>query len=225
MGIGTGKIGAGHPVVVPRPFHPPQRGRRLLSLGETLPFLEGVAVNFESKVGPANPGPDKPTSGSPLPSALPAPNPGPPAAPKQEILVPVDFSEHSNVALKYAIRFAHLVGARITLLHVLEMPAITPDSGDWSPEGGGVDEIVRAAEQTVTGLCQREKLRPPSMGPTIVRMGVPSEVIQETARDLKSDLIIIATHGRTGLAHALRGSQAEKMIRQSPCPVLVLRAH
>jgi nucleotide-binding universal stress UspA family protein len=105
-------------------------------------------------------------------------------------------------------------------------------SSSWGGPGvlGGypseewVDQVTLAAEQTVNRICEREKLRPPILGETLVRMGTPSEIINETAGDRKTDLIILATHGRTGLAHALHGSTAEKVIRQAPCPVLVVRA-
>lgn len=141
----------------------------------------------------------------------------------REILSPLDFSEHSNAALKYAIRFAEQVGARITLLHVVKPALGMPEGGVWCLDVESVNQIVQAAEQVVARICNREKLRPPALGPTIVRIGVPSEVIKETAADQSSDLIILATHGRTGLAHALLGSDAESVIRQAPCPVLVVR--
>ena len=141
----------------------------------------------------------------------------------REILAPLDFSEHSNAALKYAILFAERVGATITILHVLKPPIGMPEAGAWLLDADSVNQITRAAEQAVTRICEREKLRRPPTVPTIVRIGVPSEVIKETAADLRSDLIVIATHGRTGLAHALLGSNAESVIRQAPCPVLVIR--
>jgi nucleotide-binding universal stress UspA family protein len=91
------------------------------------------------------------------------------------------------------------------------------------PSKEWVDQVTLAAEQTVNRICEREKLRVPVLGETLVRMGTPSEIINETAGDRKTDLIILATHGRTGLAHVLHGSTAEKVIRQAPCPVLVVR--
>jgi universal stress protein A len=149
---------------------------------------------------------------------------GQPTLPVREILVPTDFSEHSTAALKYAIRFAGQVGARITLLHVIETPVATPDSDVCYPTVELINQITLAAEQAVIRICEQEKLKLPILGQTIVQIGVPPEVIKETARDQKSDLIIIATHGRTGLAHVVLGSTAEKVIRHAPCPVLVVRA-
>jgi len=141
----------------------------------------------------------------------------------REILAPLDFSEHSYAALKYAIQLAEQVGARITLLHVVKPALGMPEGGVWCLDVESVSQIALVAEQAVARICKREKLRPPASGPTIVRIGVPSEVIKETAADQRSDLIVLATHGRTGLAHALLGSDAESVIRQAPCPVLVVR--
>jgi glycine betaine transporter len=141
--------------------------------------------------------------------------------PVREILAPVDFSAHSTAPLQYAIRLANQVGAKITLLHVIK-PALTSPEVGWYPSIESTDKIAQIAENAVTCICAREKLTPPLSGPTIIRVGVPWEIIKETARDLNIDLILITTHGRTGLAHALLGSSAEKIIRQAPCPVLVV---
>jgi nucleotide-binding universal stress UspA family protein len=141
----------------------------------------------------------------------------------QNILVPTDFSDHSTVALSYAIRFAGQLGARITLLHVIKPALATPEAGVWCPDIESEYQIADAAERTAARICEREKLSHSILKQTLVWTGAPSETITETARDQNSDLIIIATHGRTGLAHALLGSCAEKIIRQAPCPVLVVR--
>ena len=143
-----------------------------------------------------------------------------PAAHIQEILVPFDFSEHSKMALRYALEFAGQMDAAITLINVIEPPLVNPEAILFTPNP---DQIIHTAENTVTQFCQQEKFKPPVMRPTVVLSGTPCERIVETARIKKVDLIIIATHGRTGLAHFLLGSTAEKVIRHAPCPVLVVR--
>ena len=138
----------------------------------------------------------------------------------REILVPTDFSEHSNFALRYAMPLARQFDARITLLHVIE-PASVPSDGLYL--GSATDHLIPVAEHEIACIWEREKaIRPPAWR-SIVGEGVPSEVILRTAAAEKTDLIIIATHGRTGLARVFLGSTAERVIRQAPCPVLVVR--
>ena len=141
------------------------------------------------------------------------------ALPIREILVPTDFSEHSNYALRYALALAGQIGARITLLHVLESPVIAPD--EFYP--GPVAPNILRAEQAIARTWETEKSKHPSQHQSIVKEGVPSQMIIETATAKGSDLIVIATHGRSGLAHVVLGSTTEKVIRQAPCPVLVVR--
>lgn len=137
----------------------------------------------------------------------------------REILVPTDFSEPSNSALKYALSFARQFDARVTLLHVLEPPLLPGDGfypGPLSP-----DAAALATEQRIARMWEREKSRQPLR--SMVRNGIPDREIVAVAKAEKMDLIILATHGRSGLAHVLLGSTAEKVIRQADCPVLVLR--
>ena len=143
-----------------------------------------------------------------------------PALNIREILVPTDFSEHSNYALKYAMSVARQFNARITLLHVIE-PARLPSDGFCA--GPDFDQVALAAEHTTACIWEREKARQSLPWRSMVLEGIPNEVILQTAMDQKTDLIIIATHGRTGLARVFLGSTAEKVIRQAPCPVLVVR--
>lgn len=144
----------------------------------------------------------------------------PPAARIREILVPIDFSEHSTIVLRYALELAEQFGAAITLINVIEPPLVNPETIYYTANS---DQIIQTAENMLVQLCRREKQKQPLMRQTVVRSGTPCEKIVETARIKKVDLIIIGTHGRTGLAHILLGSTAEKVIRHAPCPVLVVR--
>jgi nucleotide-binding universal stress UspA family protein len=138
----------------------------------------------------------------------------------REILVPVDFSDHAKAALAHALLFASQFGAAVTLLNVIEPPVAYPESIGYTTNP---DHVIQALEKCIAEVSKRENLRLPLIRRAEVVAGDPCEKILETASLKKVDLIIISTHGRTGLAHALLGSTAEKIIRQAPCPVLVIR--
>jgi len=138
--------------------------------------------------------------------------------PAHHVLVPIDFSADADYALEYAMGLARTLQAKLTLLHVIEplvgsveiMPA--PFLQDLE------DKITQAmlpyhARVTAAGLLCDYTIRP----------GVPFQVIIDTARTAHIDLIIMGTHGRTGLRHVLVGSVAERVVRLAPCPVLVVR--
>ena len=140
----------------------------------------------------------------------------------QHFLVPLDFSEQANQALDYAINLAGKLDARLTLLHVIQsVPLGGADMGVTLPYAYLQDleaEIMQSMESyrarvTAAGL----------EGATVVVHGVPFHEILETAKTQLVDLIIMGTHGRTGLQHVLLGSVAEKVVRLAPCPVLVAR--
>ena len=76
---------------------------------------------------------------------------------------------------------------------------------------------------TVDQVCEEENINPRLIRETLVKVGIPYQEIANTAEALKTDLIVIATHGRTGLAHVLLGSTTEHLVRYAPCPVLVVR--
>ena len=140
----------------------------------------------------------------------------------KKILVPVDFSACSSKALQYALPFAREFSARIVLLHVVE-PFIPV------PEMTTVNfEVIR--KQTMTAAeSEMKKLResiPADVAvEAVIREGNPYFEIGLATRQLSIDLIIIATHGRTGLAHVFMGSTAERVVRHASCPVLTVREH
>lgn len=140
----------------------------------------------------------------------------------KRILVPLDFSEHSEKALHYATKFAEQFGARIDLVAVVE-PVIYAE-GMTIPAGmGNVDETTaKESGQALRRIAEREVPEGVNWA-ALVRRGAAYDEIVETARDRKTDLLIITTHGRTGLTHFLIGSTAEKIVRHAPCPVLVVR--
>ena len=132
----------------------------------------------------------------------------------RKILVPVDFSECSEKALQYAIPFAKQFGAEITLVHVIQYSV-------QAPEMILAADTTQAAKEGVDALVQ--KVGDAVMCRAVVRVGKPADEIVEAATQGGADLIILSTHGRSGLAHLLLGSTAEQVVRHAPCPVLVVR--
>jgi nucleotide-binding universal stress UspA family protein len=140
----------------------------------------------------------------------------------KRILVPVDFSVPSQEALNFARRLASSFGADITLLHVVEnMPvAVFPEMPAYLDYSG---EDFDAAERDLQALAA-EVAGGLKTVRAMVRNGLAAHEIVEAARELDSDLIVIATHGYTGWKHFCLGSTAERVVRTAPCPVFVARA-
>jgi nucleotide-binding universal stress UspA family protein len=140
----------------------------------------------------------------------------------KRVLVPIDFSEHSKNALKYAIPFANRFNATIDLIYVVE-PTIYP--ADFSFGQIGFPNIE--AELQRRGNVQLKNIVKHKEGKTIrkrvVRTGKPFYEINQYAEEENIDLIIIATHGHSGMEHILFGSTAEKVVRKAPCAVLLVR--
>ena len=137
-----------------------------------------------------------------------------------KILVPIDFSEHSQKALRYALAFAKQFEAEVTLVHIVEQ-MVYP--GDWMYPPLTVSDF--ATEKRDQMIARLRALDAGSGVKThhMVRLGRAWQEVTEIAREQKSDLIILATHGYTGLKHVLLGSVAEKIVRHAPCPVLSVR--
>jgi universal stress protein A len=140
----------------------------------------------------------------------------------KKILVPLDFSPPSKNAFKYAVRFAEEFGGELTLLHVLEPESMTGLMA--IPEAGAfVEADIVAAGKNLRSLiasARNPKIERPHWK---VRAGLAAHEIVELAKEMDVDLIVIATHGRTGWKHFCIGSTAERVVRAAPCPVLVVR--
>ncbi|MGH8070161.1 MAG: universal stress protein [Candidatus Entotheonellia bacterium] len=134
----------------------------------------------------------------------------------RHILSPTDFSEHAKQAVTSAFELAQRFGAKLSLLHVIEVPVYTIEVAlplenlEWDArrELALLLPEAEAAHMAVTRL---------------VELGVPYQRILETATAEQVDLIVMATHGRTGLGHLIMGSVAERVVRLAPCPVLTIR--
>lgn len=140
------------------------------------------------------------------------------------ILVPLDFSGRSRLALDVAVPLAERYGGKIVLVHVVQPPAVLsaiPGGGQYLVPMDN-DKAVNTAKAHLDGLA--DKLIPARLvARTLVRQGNPYIEITSAARALKVDLIVIATHGYGGLKRALIGSTAERVVRHSHCPVLAVR--
>jgi len=141
------------------------------------------------------------------------------------ILFPTDFSELSVHALSYARAFAEAYDAELHVLHVVDEAyaywlVMGPNS---LPAGPPPEELAAAAEKQMDKFVS-EKISGAGM-PIVkhVRMGRPFLEIIHYAREQDIDLIVLGTHGRSGLRHALLGSVAERVVRKAPCPVLTIR--
>jgi len=136
----------------------------------------------------------------------------------KRILVPFDFSEHSKAALRQALAIAHQFGAEVLLANVVELYAY-PTEIATPPVG-----ILEARRQE-ENLAELEKLCAELHLPAapVVRVGSTWQELVNLAAEQNVDLIVIATHGRTGLSHVFLGSVAERVIQHAPCPVLTIR--
>ena len=135
----------------------------------------------------------------------------------RRVLCPIDFSEHSLAALDLALKIAQRNDAMLYLLNVAPMPAgaagFQPVPMDPYPylEKDGRKRLEKLARERIPTVVRYE---------TLVVSGDPAELVLNAARDLDADLIVIGTHGRKGLSHLVLGSVAERVVRESPAPVL-----
>jgi len=140
----------------------------------------------------------------------------------KKILVPIDFSEPSKKAMQYAVSFAKQFNAELLLLHVIEFTPLPAP-----PLAVMQDETTQAKlhESAAKGLGEwRNTMGSQASMRTSVRNGISAHAeIVSAATEGNIDLIILGTRGRTGLAHLLIGSTAERVVRYAPCPVLVVR--
>ncbi len=142
----------------------------------------------------------------------------------RRILHPTDFSERSEAAWQYAELLANRFEAELLLLHVLQEPvAVLPESSlAVPPPAINLPDLMEAAEE---GLERFTVAAPARIGERTIRNGPAAEEIVHYAKDAGADLIVLGTHGRTGLAHVLLGSVAERVVRKAPCAVLTVRPH
>lgn len=132
----------------------------------------------------------------------------------KRVLVPVDFSEASDAALQYGIGLVQSFGGRLYLLHV---PGKTGENLEADFPIGPFARAAREPLQAVAATATQ--LRPEYA----IRIGTPADEILRYADDRSIDLIVMGTHGRSGVAHLVMGSVAESVVRGATCPVMTLR--
>jgi nucleotide-binding universal stress UspA family protein len=138
----------------------------------------------------------------------------------QHLVVPTDFSQMSREALSYAAAWARPCGSEMTLVHTIEPPPY-PEFG-YAHIPTKEARLKRKARQKLEEYSQ-ELNHVGIKAACVIRTGSAFHEIVALAREESADLIVIATHGRQAIAHALLGSTAERVVRHAPCPVLVVR--
>ena len=134
----------------------------------------------------------------------------------KRILCPIDFDDHSLNALRMAVGLAQREQAKVYLLHVVpptDPIVISSPFAAHRAENYARAELQKIAENELTGVDHE----------ILLRFGSPASEILAAEADTKAELIVVATHGRTGVSHLLIGSVAEKLVRESPCPILTVR--
>lgn len=138
------------------------------------------------------------------------------------ILFPTDFSNGARAAMDHVVSLARDYQAKLILLYVIQDISIA----EWYiPSSLSVADLVEDMQKSAWQEMEKwgaEVSEVKDVEKVVVR-GVPFVEIIKTAREKKADLIIIGTHGRTGIDHMLFGSTAEKVVRKAPCPVLTVR--
>jgi nucleotide-binding universal stress UspA family protein len=145
-------------------------------------------------------------------------------APYRRIMHATDFSSNTMPALRQAVALARRWRARVILLHVMTPPS--PFVWEGIPPSS-YDELLaharRATKRQLASLLSRVR-RKGVQASAVLAEGLPAEEVLRTARRQRADLLVLGTHGRTGLRRALMGSVAERIVRQARCPVLTVRS-
>jgi nucleotide-binding universal stress UspA family protein len=136
------------------------------------------------------------------------------------ILVATDFSRQAELALEWALRFREQFSAQLVLFHVIDIFSLA----EISCRAVGGDPLLPMLRDEAKRNMQQWQARAPE-AETVIREGSPRPVIVEAAEELECQMIVMGTHGRSGLAHLLLGSVAEYVVRYSKVPVLTVRLH
>jgi nucleotide-binding universal stress UspA family protein len=145
----------------------------------------------------------------------------------KKVLVATDFSEPSNTALEYGRALARTFGASLEVLHVIQSPLAYSAGSEMMPTDPAYvslqQELEAAARTTLDATVREDDRRELGARTTLLTASGVATAIVSHAKDCGADIIVIGTHGRSGLTHLLMGSVAEKVVRLAPCPVLTVR--
>jgi universal stress protein A len=139
----------------------------------------------------------------------------------RNILVPTDFSANAEVALDYAVALAAKLGAKVHLLNAVAITMFGPESG-IAVTASVVESMLEGSQQELDRLASARAGKA-AFGPTLLRTGDARAAIDAAVVEVGADLIVMGTHGRSGLTRLLIGSVAESVARSSTCPVLLVR--
>ena len=139
----------------------------------------------------------------------------------KHILVPTDLSEGAEQALEYACELGQLLGSQIHLLNVITIPALGVPELGVALTATMIDDVVSGNQDALDRLARTRCTA--NLGQVMVRTGDARDVINQTAKELGIDLIVMGTHGRRGLSRALLGSVVETVVRSVSCAVLTVR--
>ena len=145
----------------------------------------------------------------------------------KKILAPIDFSPHSMDAMRAAMELAKDVGAEVHLVHVIAphhifIPLPLATSGEQSRELAREAAMLEQAEEELAHL-KKDEFGDSNKVFTFAAVGHPVQKLVDYAKEQAIDLIVMATHGRSGVEHMLLGGTTEKVVRGAPCSVLVIR--
>lgn len=143
--------------------------------------------------------------------------------PFDKILTAIDFSESSDHAFEYALTLARQFGAELTVLHVINEPV---DLRGFYVPHISFEQLEKEIEDGAVKMMEKfcsEKLGDYSRYRTAIVTGIPYEEIIRAAEEADASLIVLGTHGRTGIDHLIFGSTAERVVRSAACPVLTIR--
>jgi nucleotide-binding universal stress UspA family protein len=139
----------------------------------------------------------------------------------RKILCPIDFSQHAELVVEWAIHLAQEHDSEVLLLHAYHLPVEFQQlEGAYLPADFW-DSVKQEAERSLAIYAERARTASVSVR-EIVREGYPASVIQEEAREENADMIVMGSRGLSGLKHLLLGSIAERVVQKAPCPVLTL---
>jgi len=143
--------------------------------------------------------------------------------PFEKILIAIDFSENSDFAFDYALTLAKQFKAELTVMHVINEPV---DLRGFYVPHISFEELEKEIEEGATKMMEKfcqAKLGDFANYKTAIVSGIPYEEIIKKAEETSASLIVLGTHGRTGLDHLIFGSTAERVVRSASCPVLTIR--
>jgi nucleotide-binding universal stress UspA family protein len=143
----------------------------------------------------------------------------------KSILVPTDLSDGAEQALDYACELAKTLGATIHLVNVIGIPALGVPELGLALTSTVIDQILLDNQNALDKLAEARRGAGVAIGQVLLKTGDAKDVINQTAIELGTDLIVMSTHGRSGISRALLGSVTETVVRSAPCPVLTVRIH